>query len=74
MEGSTPDWAETEDYATLEEVFSSRTFGQPLPEVAAAAVPVTAASGGRGDRASRATAPSRRSPWPPPPSRSWRPS
>ena len=29
MEGSTPDWADTEDYATLEEVFASRTFGQP---------------------------------------------
>ena len=26
MEGSTPDWAETEDYATLEEVFSARYF------------------------------------------------
>ena len=44
MEGSTPDWADTEDYATLEEVFAARTFGQPLPEVAAAAVPVTAAA------------------------------
>ena len=32
MGGSTPDWAETEDYATLEEVFASRTFGRPLPE------------------------------------------
>ena len=44
MEGSTPDWADTEDYATLEEVFASRTFGQALPEVAAGAVPVTAAT------------------------------
>ena len=43
MEGSTPDWA-AEDYATLEEVFGSRTFGQPLPEVTAPAVPVTAAT------------------------------
>ena len=44
MEGSTPDWAEAEDYATLEEVFNSRTFGQALPEVAAVAVPVAAAT------------------------------
>ena len=29
MEGSTPDWAETEDYATLEEVFSRVPSGSP---------------------------------------------
>ena len=44
MEGSTPDWAEAEDYATLEEVFNSRTFGRALPEVAAVAGTVAAAT------------------------------
>ena len=49
MEGSTPDWADTEDYATLEEVFAARSFGQPLPEVAAAAVSGHGSNGGPAD-------------------------
>src|SRR6185437_752720 len=32
MGGSTPDWAGSEEDATLEEVFTSRTFGRPLPK------------------------------------------
>ena len=40
MGGSTPDWADPDDYADLEEVFTSRAFGRPLPETAAA-IPVT---------------------------------
>src|SRR5208282_3062995 len=44
MEGSTPERADAEDYATLEEVFTSRTFGQALPEASAAAVSATVAT------------------------------
>ena len=32
MGGSKPEWADASDHATLEEVFTSRSFGQPLPE------------------------------------------
>ena len=32
MGGSKPDWAGSDDYATLEEVFKSRTFGHALPK------------------------------------------
>jgi hypothetical protein len=37
MEGPTPDWANVDDYATLEEVFESPDFGHPLPAAAATA-------------------------------------
>jgi hypothetical protein len=37
MEGPTPDWANVDDYATLEEVFGSPDFGHPLPAAAATA-------------------------------------
>ena len=46
MEGSTPDWADVNDYATLEEVFKSPDFGHPVPAEAAAAGVVTAAAAG----------------------------
>ncbi len=36
MGGSTPEWGETDDYASLEDVFTSRSFGRPLPEADAA--------------------------------------
>ena len=42
MEGSTPEWARAEDYATLEDVFTSRSFGHPVPEDATEAVPAVA--------------------------------
>ena len=32
MGGSKPEWADASDHATLEEVFTSRSFGKPLPE------------------------------------------
>ena len=35
MGASKPEWAEVNDHATLEEVFRSRSFGQPIPEVPA---------------------------------------
>ena len=38
MRGSQPDWADSDDHATLEEVFTSRSFGHPLPEAPAPAV------------------------------------
>ena len=37
MEGPTPEWANVDDYATLEEVFESPDFGHPLPAAAATA-------------------------------------
>jgi hypothetical protein len=37
MEGPTPDWANVDDYATLEQVFESPDFGHPLPAAAATA-------------------------------------
>ena len=37
MDGPTPDWANVDDYATLEEVFESPDFGNPRPAAAAAA-------------------------------------
>ena len=38
MRGSEPEWADSDDHATLEEVFTSRSFGHPLPEAPAPAV------------------------------------
>ncbi|HXN62795.1 MAG TPA: hypothetical protein VN886_20280 [Acidimicrobiales bacterium] len=37
MEGPTPEWANVDDYATLEEVFESPDFGHPIPAAAATA-------------------------------------
>src|ERR1700722_15751016 len=38
MGGSKPEWAEVNDHATLEEVFTSRSFGHPLPKASPRAV------------------------------------
>ncbi len=38
MGGSKPEWATASDHATLEEVFTSRSFGHPLPKEPPAAV------------------------------------
>ena len=35
MGGSKPEWADSDDHATLEEVFASRTFGHPRPDPSA---------------------------------------
>ncbi len=52
MEGSRPNWATTEDYATLEEVFTSGTFGKYVPDAPVVAAPVAAvvATGPNPDR------------------------
>src|SRR5580698_5535184 len=45
MGGSKPEWAEGNDQATLEEVFTSRSFGHPLPKAPRRAItpePITA--------------------------------
>ena len=45
MGGSKPEWADANDHATLEEVFTSRSFGHPLPKAPRRAVvqePITA--------------------------------
>jgi hypothetical protein len=38
MRGSEPKWADTGDHASLEEVFTSRSFGRPPPGVPARAI------------------------------------
>src|SRR3984885_15540577 len=40
MEGSTPGWANFDEHASLEDVFTSRTFGHSMAATMAAAAPV----------------------------------
>ena len=47
MEGPTPERASSEEYATLEDVFTSHTFGHSLSEATVAVAPARATLGER---------------------------